>query len=78
MKVVGVWVNEHGGFDECLVESEEVESHEPAEVSVNGAGVSPQWLAETVWETEGGRLKESRQPAVAAEQASNTKEEPTC
>jgi hypothetical protein len=38
-----------------------------AEISVPGAGVSPQWLAETVWETEGGRLKESRKPAAPAE-----------
>jgi hypothetical protein len=38
-----------------------------AEISAHDAGVSPQWLAETVWETEGGRLKESRRPATTTE-----------
>jgi hypothetical protein len=65
-KVVGVWVDERWGVDECVVESEEVGRHEPTPVNVLGAGVCPQWLAESVWETEGGRLKETREPAVAA------------
>ena len=69
--VVGMWVEERSNAEARLMRSEEGERHEPAEVSVLGAGVSAQWLAESVWETEGGRLKETREPAVA------TKRRPT-
>jgi hypothetical protein len=67
VEVIGMWVNERWDADECLVESEAVETHARGDVAVlSGRGECPQWLAERVWEDEGGRLKHPGYPVVTA------------
>jgi hypothetical protein len=52
-EVVGVWMNERWDVDECVVESEELQTRA-------SGGVCPLWLAESAWENEGGRLKQGK------------------
>jgi hypothetical protein len=65
--VVGVWVNERStNADDSIFESEELDAHVQPPLSVfrnGGDGVSSQWLAETAWENEGGRVKRVPKPS---------------
>jgi hypothetical protein len=62
-EVIGAWMHESWDAEESLIESRELKR--PG-ISILRGDVRPQWLAESVWENEGGRVGHTRDTPSAS------------